>query len=209
MAERTSIFEKTYHDYMAQVSAMDFRSVAGPLGGKLEGDGVRIPVYGEWYAISKDGIVDVDGRKPPFDVCVILSKYLLLCPPYEPRESDWASYRDLKDSGPLTVYFSHDVEQAIAGHFGGKLDALTAACEKLGGYSPNMDVFHDAAFQFDALPRVPVLLLFNDSDEEFPARASVLFERRCEKYLDAESLAIAGRLLFTRLKRAEGLRALP
>jgi hypothetical protein len=58
--------------------------------------------------------------------------------------------------------------------------------------------------QFNALPRVPVLLLFNDADDEFPAHCSLLFEGRAEKYLDAECLAILGMLLSVYLrKRAE------
>jgi len=43
-----------------------------------------------------------------------------------------------------------------------------------------------------ALPKIPILLLFNGADEEFPARCAMLFERRAEKYLDMECLAIAG-----------------
>jgi hypothetical protein len=42
---------------------------------------------------------------------------------------------------------------------------------------------------------VPLLLLFDDVDEEFPAQCKVLFERRSEHYLDPECLAIIGRLL--------------
>jgi hypothetical protein len=58
--------------------------------------------------------------------------------------------------------------------------------------------------QFNPLPRVPLLLLFNDADDEFPAHCSLLFERRAEKYLDAESLGILGMLLSVYLrKRAE------
>ncbi len=44
---------------------------------------------------------------------------------------------------------------------------------------------------------------FNDADDEFPAQSSVLFQRRAEKYLDPECLAIAGRLLFTYMKKAQ------
>ena len=40
----------------------------------------------------------------------------------------------------------------------------------------------------------------DDADDEFPAQSSVFFERRAEKYLDPECLAMAGRLLFTLLK---------
>jgi hypothetical protein len=56
--------------------------------------------------------------------------------------------------------------------------------------------------QFDALPRVPVMLLFNDADDEFPAKSSVIFERRAEHYLDSECLAMVGRCLFNFLKKA-------
>jgi hypothetical protein len=56
--------------------------------------------------------------------------------------------------------------------------------------------------QFDALPKVPVVMLFNDADDEFSATCSVLFERRAENYLDPECLAMVGRCLFTYLKKA-------
>jgi hypothetical protein len=56
--------------------------------------------------------------------------------------------------------------------------------------------------QFNALPKIPVLMLFNDTDDEFPAQCAVLFERRAEKYLDMECLAMVGMLLFEYLKLA-------
>jgi hypothetical protein len=51
---------------------------------------------------------------------------------------------------------------------------------------------------------VPVLLLFNDSDDEFPAQCLVLFERRTEKYLDMECVAMVGMLLYEYLKAEAG-----
>jgi hypothetical protein len=52
------------------------------------------------------------------------------------------------------------------------------------------------------LPKIPVLLLFDDADEEFPAQCKVLFERRAEHYLDPECLAILGMLLSDFLNKA-------
>ena len=129
-------------------------------------------------------------------------KYLLLCPPYPPKASDWTAYRDMKDTGPLTVFFDHDVERIISDHFVGRPRALADAGRRLGAYPPGLDARYDVAAQFDGLPKVPVLMLFNDGDEEFPARCSVLFERRAEQYLDPESLAMLGSFLAHRLKRA-------
>jgi hypothetical protein len=54
--------------------------------------------------------------------------------------------------------------------------------------------------QFTALPKIPVLMLFNDADEEFHAQCAVLFERRAENYLDMECLAMVGMLRFEYLK---------
>ena len=55
---------------------------------------------------------------------------------------------------------------------------------------------------FEALPKVPILMLFNDGDDEFSARCLVLFERRAEKYLDMECLATVGWLLADYLHKA-------
>jgi hypothetical protein len=80
---------------------------------------------------------------------------------------------------------------------------LKKACEILEGRYPTLELSYDLSVQFNLLPRIPVLLLYNDADDEFPANCSVLFERRAEYYLDAECLAMAGRLLFISLKEAE------
>ncbi len=209
MTAQSSVFDKTYQDYLFRISGMDFRSVEQLLGGRAEGNGILIPLFGEFYTVSKNGIADPFGKQPALDICVVLCKYLLLCPAATPEGSDWVSYRDLKDSGPLTVFFMNDVERAIANHFKGRRDRLKEACRMVRGYPPDIQVSCDLAMQFDALPRVPVFLLFNDADDEFPAQSSVLFERRAEKYLDPESLAMVGRLLFSKLKKMGGVQTNP
>jgi hypothetical protein len=202
MTTKDSVFEKTYKDYIAQVARIDSESIRQRLGLEVEGHEIIIPLFGKPHKVSVNGITDPSGKKPSLDICVICCKYLLMCPNVYPTKNDWVSFRGLKDSGPLTVYFANDVERAISDYFAGRLDDMKEACKMLGGYSPDMEVNYDLSVQFDALPRVPVILLFNDADEEFPAKSSVLFERRSEDYLDPECLAMVGRLLFTCLKKA-------
>jgi hypothetical protein len=55
----------------------------------------------------------------------------------------------------------------------------------------------------DVLPKVPSLLLFNDKDDEFPAQCSVLFEKRADKFLDMECLAMVGMLLSEYLRKLQ------
>lgn len=199
MSYESSVFEKTYEDYLKRIGKLDFRAVEEILGVESEEDAVEIPLFETPYRVSVKGISDPGGIRPPFDVCVTLCRYLLMCPPSIPEGDNWVSFRDFRDTGPLTVYFENDVERAVARHFEGDPRALESSCRALGGRTPDIDPHYDVSFRFDALPRVPLLLLFNDRDEEFPATCSVLFQSSAAKYLDGECLAILGRLLFTSL----------
>jgi hypothetical protein len=118
-----------------------------------------------------------------------------MCPEYEPDKADWVSFKDFKDAAPLTHAFATTVTNPISKMFSGRPAALEKACKKIGGYRPAEIFSYDVSIQFDALPRVPLLLLFNDKDKEFPAQCSLLFERRTEKYLDMECVAMLGMLL--------------
>jgi hypothetical protein len=86
-------------------------------------------------------------------------------------------------------------ERPIVQNYSNRLKDLAAACEKLGGRDPGLDLNYQLIMKLYPLPKVPVLLLFDDVDEEFPAQCKVLFERRAEHYLDPECLAIIGTLL--------------
>jgi len=202
MTSKNSIFEKTYKDYIAQVAEIDFKPIEQKLGVHAEGNDVTIPLFGKSHKVSESGITDSSGNQPSLDICVILCKYLLLCPGVYLKEKEWVSFRDLKDSGPLTTYFSNDVERAIADYFERRLDDMKEASKLLEGYPPDIEVTYDLSMQFDALPKVPVVMLFNDTEDEFSASCSVLFQRRAENYLDPECLAMVGRCLFTYLKKA-------
>jgi len=202
MKTEESVFEKTYKYYLEQLREISFESIAQNLGAKIEENRLKIPLIGIEYTISDEGIADPSGKKPSHDICVIFSKYILLCPDTPPTENNWVSFRNFKDSGPLIGYFANNVEHAIGSYFSERLDDLKIASNALGGYPPDLEVKYDLAMQFDALPMIPVIMLFNDADEEFSAKCSVLFESRAEEYLDAECIAMIGWQLFNHLKRA-------
>jgi len=203
MKGKQTIFEKNYKDYLARIKEISLESTAPVLGGKVKEGVIKIPLFGISYKVSDAGITGPSGNKPDYDICVILSKYLLLCPKTPSRDAEWVSYRNLKNSGPLTNYFNNDVERSISSYFKGRLAGLEKACRAMSGHQPGLDVNYDLAMQFDALPRIPVILLFNDADEEFLAKCSVLFERRAETYLDAECIAMLGRQLFNHLRKVD------
>jgi hypothetical protein len=206
MSEQSQVFEKIHQEYLGQIANMDWAGLADRLGVAAEGDTLVIPLFGTPYRVSRQDIFDSHGRRPHHAVNVILFKYLLLCPSKEPQCSDWVTYRHFKDASPFVGGFFTNAEKPINLSFEGRCAELSKACGALGGRPLDQVNFSvDLAMRFDALPKVPILLLFNDRDEEFPAKCSMLFERRAEKYLDMECLAMLGWILADRLRKESGL----
>ena len=201
MAEISPVFEKTYNDYLIRIAGLDFNFIADTLGVKVDGEDIIVPLFDRPYRVSAQGITDSSNQKPHLSVCVILCKYLLMCPLIEPLGGNWMAYKDFKDAAPLIHAFSNTVTRPIAETFSGRVAELEEAGTKMGGYPPNEEFPYDVSMQFDALPKVPLLMLLNDQDEEFPAQCGVLFEKRTEKFIDMECLAMVGMLFFEYLKK--------
>ncbi len=199
-AVRAPVFERIYRDYLHEVARLDFPSIAPRLGLELDADGLVVPLFGRAYRVSKDAVADKQGLRPDHAVLVPVFRYLLLCPQRPPEGADWVAFRDFRDAAPFVGAFADNVEGAIARHFSGRLADLERAARRLGGRPPGLRLAYDLAAVFDGLPRVPLLLLFNDADEQFPAECRVLFERRAALFLDMECLAILGMLMAGFLK---------
>lgn len=194
MKEKAAVFEETYRKYLKQVADLDHGVLVEKLGVQIVDNEIEVLFFNKKYRVSTEGITDFSGKKPLLKVSVALCRYLIMVPEKEPEGKEWCSFRDFKDAGPLTVFFTNEVEQLIAGNFSGSVRELENACKELGGYTSGMDLSYDFSMEFFSLPKLPLLLLFNDADDEFPAHCSVLFQKSADKYLDAESLAIVGSL---------------
>ncbi len=192
MAVNAPIFEETYKNYLTQVAEIDLVSVTNRLGIELKGGEAQIPFFGRPFRVSSQGVFDPNGQEPTHAVRVALCRYLLLSPATPPIGEEWVSYKDFKDAGPFVGGFVNNTEKALVRYFSGRMEGLKLAGHKLGGHPPDQELSYQVVLQFEALPQIPLLLLFNDEDEEFPAQCSLLFPKKAERYLDMECLAILG-----------------
>jgi hypothetical protein len=195
MAKKAAVFEKTYKDYLARIAGIDFLSRADVLGAQISGNALIIPFYGTPYRVSVDGVVDAAGEQANFAVSVVLCQYILHCPDNVAADGSWVTYREFKDAAPLIGYFTTNANKVIESTFAGDMARLEKACKRLGGVSFDDGSAFDISIRFDFIPRIPVLLRFNDQDDEFPAQCSILFRQSAERYLDMECLAIGGTYL--------------
>jgi hypothetical protein len=203
--EKEHVYQQTYRDYLSRIVKIDLPFAADKLDLQMSGEDVMVPFFGKTYRVSPRGIADPAGKQPHLSISVILCKYLLMCPMIVPLGGNWVSFKDFKDAAPLIQAFFNTVTLPIADSFSGRLADLARAAETIGGYPPAENFPYDLSLQFDALSKIPLLLLFNDQDEEFPAQCSVLFEKRVEKFLDMECLAMVGMLFCEYLKKRKSL----
>ena len=57
--------------------------------------------------------------------------------------------------------------------------------------------------QMPVLPRLPIRIIFNDRDEDFPAQAAVLFDAAASHYMVTDGLALLGAGLAHRLQKLD------
>ncbi len=195
------VFEQHYDAYLRQLAGLDLAALGAALGGRVEDLSGNTVVHQSYfnrpYKISSKGIARSSGQKAGYDTCIILCRYFIMARDWMGKNSlgdacEWVGFRDLKDSGPLTVYFRDNVEQVLSDTLSGQLSGASAICAELNAAAPDMDVSYDLALEIQALPMIPMLLLFNDAEEGFPASCSILFRAGVETFLDAECIAMLG-----------------
>ena len=198
------VFEKIYNDYISEVASIDFVEKASLLGIKVDKKTILIPFFDKIFTITPEGISDPQGKKPHHAVSVILCKYLLLCQETVSLDCELVTYKDFRAAAPYVGGFRNTAEKPIINHFSGKIAALEKCCGELGGNASDIGVSAQLSYVFRALPKIPVYLLFNDQDDEFPADCSILFEKRAGRYLDMECLAMTGMALAQGLIKTYG-----
>lgn len=197
--KQASIFDETYRKYLAEIRSTDFLGKADVLGVKRDDKGLVIPLYDQDYHLSSEGIYHSRGAAVTPAVQVILSKYVLTCPPERPKaQVALKTYRDFRGAAPLVSYFTTNTNKTIEGTFSGKLEVLERKALSIGGQLQTSQGY-DLSVCFFALPRIPVLLNFNDQDDLFGATCSILYQADAECYLDMECLAMTGTLLAGKL----------
>lgn len=195
--ERSPVFAETYEAYLSEIRKTDFLARAETLGVVREGSSLHIPLYDRRYTFTAAGIAENEPLTPA--IRVMICKYILCCPEKLPAsEGELVTYREFRDAGPLTSYFTANTNKTLESAFAGKVEALRTRGLAMGGRVISSEVY-DLSLEFRAFPRIPVYLNFNDRDDTFPATCSVLYRSSAALFLDMECLAMSGTLLTGKL----------
>ena len=116
-----------------------------------------------------------------------------------PPADRWISFRELPNGGFYHRAFQGYAPDRLTKRWGLDLDGFAAACRALGGTRLELG---DAGFALRVLPRVDLAAIYWLGDEDFPSRASILFDANAHHYMVTDGLAILGSHLVGRILAA-------
>jgi hypothetical protein len=171
-------------------------------GGTLVDQQIRLTYWGQEVGISWPDLMVrklSDGSE-----CSVYDAGMLL---YYLREADgtpiaerWIGYRELPGGSFYSQTFQGYSGDRLARAYGENPETYTKAVHILEGIA--LTGLPGLAFAFVPFPRIRLLAILYPGDEEFAARASVLFDAAASHYMTTDGLALLGAGLVGRLIQA-------
>jgi hypothetical protein len=198
--------ENPFEEPVRKLREADPEKVAAASGARWEqeADGrgrIVVPVLnGDLEVRFPD--VSVEGPKElaSFSLKLLALLYLAGGEGAEPT-GRWVAYRDLQGGRFYEPVVARSVEEPLAARFGADIEAFLAACSALGG---KVEEFGDASCSFKLFPRVPLVFILWRADEEFGAKAQVLFDSSSIRNLNAFDLRMGAQEVSSRLLKWTG-----
>lgn len=200
-SERPEVYEEVYAGLVRRLARADLAGHARALGLAWQGGAAVAPLLGRDYLVGADGVRAAHGGEAAFTHRIVLAYYLLHGGRGEPA-GRLVPYRELPGGADFARNMALTVEGRLAQSFSGRLPALAAAALALGGRPAATEARVDAAYAFSALPGLPLMITFNDLDEDFPAEAKLFYDLTAPNFLDLECLAVLGLILVLELEAA-------
>jgi hypothetical protein len=175
-----------------RAASMALEDLPARIGGRLQGDGpdlvLALPYFLDLVLIGAEGIRRTDGTPLTRWEQVFICNHMAQGGSAAPT-GRWKAFQEIPNTVSKIKSMRAHVEAPLAERFAGRPGALADAARKLGGEDRiGENPSADAAWCFRPLPRVPVLLLFWDREDEFDAKAALLFDETVTEHLDIESI---------------------
>lgn len=164
----------------------------GPGRGEL-----RIPLWGNACILSWPELMGWDHQDDPLpDLQQALLLYYLITADDTPLTNTWVSFADLPNGRMYNRAFQGYSGDEVAKSFGSDLEGFKQACSVVGGKEISVG---DGSFNFQALPRVPLLVTYWLGDEDFPSSCKILFDESVHHYLPIDVCPVLGGMLARKL----------
>jgi hypothetical protein len=169
-------------------------------GATLRGERLHLPMLFQPYEVDVASFVvsKPGGQELPSFFQSLILAYLETADG-APAAGRWISFRELPNGGFYHRAFQGYAPDRLTKRWKLDIEGFAAACRALQGTQLELG---DAGFVFRVLPRVDIAAVYWLGDEDFPSRASVLFDANAHHYMVTDGLAILGSQLVGKILAA-------
>ena len=177
-----------------RAASMTLDDLSGRIGGKLSakraGRCLVLPYFNGHILIGAGKITTPDGAELNHWEQVFIYNHMAQGGRALPT-GRWKGLEQIPNTISKMKSMKAHVEAPLVSRFAGKTETLREAAAAIGGIDRS-DQFSgtDGAYYFQALPRLPVMLLFWDQDpaDGFEAQVKLMFDETIVEHLDVESI---------------------
>ena len=176
--------------------------IAARCGGTYRDGSILLEYWGRAISIPWNSLAPlfVEENKP----CSVFDSAMLIYYLHTARGTDladrWIAFREIPGGAFYHQAFQGYSGDRVARRFGEQTDDFERAAQKLDGW--RLPALAPYAYAFQPLPRIRLAAALWPGDEDFAARASILFDASVDSYLTIDGLALIGAGLAGRLLRA-------
>ncbi|HHV35296.1 MAG TPA: DUF3786 domain-containing protein [Syntrophomonadaceae bacterium] len=184
-------FARCYPERMTALSGAEYDPVTKE---------IKVVYLNKLYLLSHpEGTITSphDPTDLPLDERSLILQYLVQATG-EPLSERWISYAELPNGMLHDRPFRIEAVEPLIQAFGGQPGRLLQVSRTLGGQEIGMG---DIGVMIPVFPRIPVAVILWVADEEFSARANMIFDASAPKYLTTAALYVLGSVVTRRLKK--------
>jgi hypothetical protein len=176
----------------------DPRSIATLCEATFEQNQIHLPYWGERLSIQWPDLEIFNPQGDSisiFDTAMVI--YYLHTADGTPMADRWIGFRELPNGAFYNQAFQGYSGNRLAKAFGQYPAKFNEAAQALDGWK--LSALAEYAYAFQPLPRIRLAATLWPGDEEFPAKASILFDASASHYMVTDGLALLGSGLTGRL----------
>jgi hypothetical protein len=216
MSQLERRFEIAHERARTDWSAADPAACAARAGCAVTPEGIVVRYFNRTYQVTHPAgeVTAPGGAAAHASIAIVVLHYLMTADGIRPAEEMlpapgcWLTFRQLPNGLFYAQAFADHAERLLAGRFGGDAAAFARAALTVDGQLlstlPGAGLAPpDAAYRFQAFPRLALVVQLWEGDEEFPGRVQVLFDAHAGHYLPTEDLSGIGDWLAHKLAHAK------
>ncbi len=181
----------------------DIKERAEKSGATIEegGNGTRLIKLSFFNHLCQISFPDIEinyqesKEKVPLWSKILVLHYLIKSEGY-PLTGKWINFRQMSGGESYYPAFVKRSQKPLLDFFSNRLELLEKAAKALGGHETREG---DMAVIIPAFPKVPIVLVCWNGDEEFPPDVRILFDSTIPTYLSTEDVAVLSQQTVFRL----------